>query len=69
MNGSDDADEKIEADLVADLKARLERFRANARDARLTIGLIGERVMHVVGQLAMNADRLHPVQHAFAGSL
>ena len=65
----DHADEKIEADLVAHLQPGRERFGPDSRDARLAIRFVGERVVHVVRQLTVNADWLHPVQHALSGSL
>ena len=68
MNGRDDADEEVEADAVAGLKAGADRLAADARDAHLAVGLVGERVVHVVRQLAVDADRLHAVQHGVAGS-
>ena len=43
----DDADEEVEADLVADLQPGLERLGADPRNARLAVGLIGKRVVHV----------------------
>ena len=64
-----DPDEEIQANLVSDLQPGLERLGADPRHARLAVGLIGERVVHVVGQLPVNTDRLHPLQHTLSGSL
>ena len=69
MDCGDNSDQKIEANLVADLQARRERFGSDSRDAGLTVGLVGKRVMHVVRELAVNADWLHALQHAVSGSL
>lgn len=63
MDPGDDADKEVEADAVSDVQIAVERLRANARDAGLSIGLVGEDVVHVIGQLAMNAHRLHSLQH------
>ena len=38
------------------------------RDPRRPVGFIRERVMDVVGELAVNADRLQLVKHGVAGS-
>ena len=68
MNRCHHADQKIEANLVANLEPRLERLRTDSRDSRLAVGFVRERVVHVVRQLAMNADRLHSLQHTFSRS-
>lgn len=69
MNGRDDADQEIKADAIAFLECWRERFSTNARNAHLTVRLIDEPVMEVVEELAVNAHRLHAVQHRVAGSL
>ena len=66
VNSRHNADEKVEADAVAGLKAVADRLAADAGDAHLAVGLVGEPVVDVVGQLAVNADRLQAVQHGVA---
>jgi hypothetical protein len=68
MNGGNNADEKVQADAVAGLKAYANGLAADASDAHLAVGLVGKRVVHVVRQLAVDADRLQAVQHGVAGS-
>jgi hypothetical protein len=69
VNGRDHADQKIKADAVAFLECRRKRFAADARHAHLAVRLVSESVMEVVEELAVNAHRLHAVQHRVAGSL
>jgi len=68
MDRGDDPDEEVEPHLVADLEPGLECLRSNSRNSRLTVGFVRERIVHVVRQLAMNADRLHSLQHTFSRS-
>ena len=63
------ADEKIQRDPIAFLQRGRERFSTDARDAKLAVGLVDKSVMEVVEELAVNAHRLHTVQHRVAGSL
>ena len=63
MDRGDHPYEKIEANLVAHLQPGRERLGPDARDARLTVRFVGERVVHVVRQLAMNADWLNPMKN------
>jgi len=69
MNGGHDADEEIESDAVSYLESWRERLGTDARDTRLRVRLVGKGVVQVVGQLAVNADRLHPQQYAVSGAL
>ena len=69
MNGRHDADEEVEADAIARLQPDADRFATDARHAHLAVGLVLERVVHVVRQLAVDADRLQAVQDGVAGSL
>ena len=69
MDRRDHPNQEIEANLIADLQSRRECLRPDPRDASLTIWFIVERVVHVVGQLTVNTDWLHSLQHAVAGSL
>lgn len=69
MDCGNDADQEIEADPVADLQPGRERLGTDPCNTRLAIGLIGKRVVHVVGQLAMDTDWLHSLQHALSRSL
>ena len=69
MDCSHNPDQKIEADLVADLQTWRERFGSHTRDASLTVGFVGKRIVHVVRQLTVNTDRLHPLQHTVSGTL
>ena len=66
MNRCHHADKKIEPNLVANLEAGLQCLRSDSRDSSLTVGFVRERVVDVVRQLTMNADRLHSVQHTFS---
>ena len=68
MHRRDDTDEKVQADAVASLESYADGFAADPRDTGLTVGLVGERVVHVVRQLTVNADWLQAVQHGFPGS-
>src|SRR5262245_30187369 len=68
MNTRHHADEEVEAYAIASLDARANRFAADARDADLTVGLVSKRVVHVVGQLTMDADWLHAMQQGVSGS-
>ena len=68
MNGGDDADKEVEADAFALLQARAERFLADARDPDLAVGFIGEGVVNVVRQLAVDTERLQLVQDGVPGS-
>jgi hypothetical protein len=58
VHRSDDADEEIEADAVSVLQSRADRLRADPRDAYLALRIVGKLIVHVVGELAVNADRL-----------
>jgi len=69
MDRCDDPHQEIEDDLVADLQPWRECLGPDPRDARLTVRFVGERVVHVVRQLTVNTDWLHPLQHALSGSL
>jgi hypothetical protein len=69
MNRRDNADEEIEADPIALLQPGREHFRPDARDPHLAVGLVGELVVHVVRQLAVNADGLHSMKHRVATAL
>ena len=62
----DDADEEIEQYAVPFLQTRHERLRSHARHAHLAVRFVREPVMQVVRQLAVNADRLQPIQDRFA---
>ena len=66
MNRGDHADEEVEANTIAFLKAGREYFGPDARDPHLAVGLVGELVVHVVRQLAVNADWLHSMKHRLA---
>ena len=66
VDSSDNADEEIEADAIAFLQAGREYFCPDARNPHLAVGLVGEPVMHVVRQLAMDADWLNPMKHRVA---
>ena len=62
----DDPDQEVEYDPVALLQPGSEGLRADAGDPQLAIGLVREPVVQVVGQLAVDADRLQLVQDRFA---
>jgi len=63
MNRGDHADEEVETDAIAFLKAGREDFCPDAGNPHLAVGLVGEPVVHVVRQLAMNADWLNPMKN------
>jgi hypothetical protein len=58
MNGGDDAYEEIEAHAVACLQIRRERLAADTRNTGLAVRLVGKRVVQIVGQLTVDAERL-----------
>jgi hypothetical protein len=66
MNSRDDADQKVQPDAITLLQRWCKRFAADARDAHLAVRLIDESIVEVVEQLAVDADRLHAVQHRVA---
>ena len=68
MHRRNDADEKVEAYAVAGLEAVSDRFATNARHTRLAVGLVGKRVVQVVGQLAVDADRLQSLEDRVSGT-
>jgi hypothetical protein len=68
VNGGDNPYKKVEADAVAGLQANADCLAANPSDARLAVGLVGKRIVHVVRQLAVDADRLEAMQYGVAGS-
>ena len=69
MNCGDHADEEVEADAIARLQSGREHFGADARNPQLAAGFVRECVMHVVRELAVNADWLHSMEHGVARSL
>jgi hypothetical protein len=69
VNGGHDADQKVEPHPIAGLEASRHGLRPDARDARLAVGLVGERVGDIVRELTVNADRLQTVDDGFARSL
>jgi hypothetical protein len=68
MHAGHNAQEEIEAYVAAFLETLIDRFRPDARDTNLAIRFISELVMHVVRQLAVNADRLQLVEDSVAGT-
>ena len=58
MHGRDDANEEVETDAVTGLQPDADCFAADASDPYLTVGLVGEGVVHVVRELTVNADWL-----------
>jgi hypothetical protein len=66
MNGGHDADEKVQPDAVSRLQSGRQRLRPDARDARLTLWLVGERVRHIIRELTVDADRLQAPDEGFA---
>ena len=57
------SDKKIEPDEIAFLERRCERFTADTGHAHLAVRLVGKSIVQIVEQLAVNAHRLHAVQH------
>ena len=68
MHRRHNADQEVEADGLALLYAAADGFAADARHTDLTVGLVGEPVVDVVRQLAVNADRLNLVHDGVARS-
>jgi hypothetical protein len=66
MDGGDHPDKEVEANTIAFLKAGREYFCSDARDPHLAVRFVGELVVHVVRQLAVNADWLHSMKHRVA---
>ena len=66
MNGRDDAYEEIEAHAVARLQIRRERFAADTGDTCLAVRLVGKRVVQIVGQLTVDAERLKTLEDGVA---
>ena len=62
----DNADEEIEADAIALLQSRSDRLGADTRNAYVALGIIRKLIVHVIRELAVNADRLQLVKHGFA---
>ena len=69
VNGRHDSDKEVQPNTVARLKTSANRFSPNTGDAYLAVGLVSEFVVHVVGQLSVNADWLQAVQYGVARSL
>jgi hypothetical protein len=63
MDRCDNADEKIEPHSIARLQSNADGLAAHTSYACLAVGFVREGVVHVVRQLAVNADRLQTVQH------
>jgi len=61
-----DAHEEIESYPTAFLETLIDRFRPDARDSNLAIRFIREFVMHVIRELAVDADRLKLVENTLA---
>ena len=68
VHAGHDAHEEIKSYPTAFLETLIDRFRPDACDSNLAIRFIREFVMHVVRELAVNADWLHPVEHRVARS-
>jgi len=66
VNGCHDSDKEVQPNTVACLETDANRFSPDTGDARLTVGLVGEGVVHVVRQLSVNADWLQSMQHGVA---
>jgi hypothetical protein len=48
------------------LQSRCDGLGADARNACVALGIVRELIMHVVRELAVNADRLQLVKDRFA---
>jgi hypothetical protein len=68
MHAGHNAHEEIEAYPSAFLKTLIDCFRPDARDSNLAIRFISELVVHVVRELAVDADRLQLVEDSVAGT-
>jgi hypothetical protein len=62
------AHQKIQPNAVVGLKPWRQRLGADARHMRLSVRLVGERVVQIVRELPMDADRLQPVEDGIAGA-
>jgi len=65
VHRGDNADEEIEADAIAMLQAGADCFRPDARDAHVSLRIVDELKVHVVRELAVDADRLQLVKDSF----
>ena len=68
MHAGHDADEKIQSNPATFLQPLINRLWSYACNADLSVRFVGEFVMHVVRQLAVDADRLELVQDSVARS-
>jgi hypothetical protein len=68
MHGGDDANEEIESNPAAFLQSGLERFGSDASHACLPVRFVRERVVDVLRELAVDADRLQLVKHGVSGA-
>src|SRR6185436_4033609 len=66
VHARDHADEEVEPNPLALLQALSKRFGPHPRNAHLPFRVVRELVVHVVRQLAVNADWLQLVQDSFA---
>ena len=66
VHAGDDAHEEVEADAIALLQSRSDRLGADACHPYMALRVVSELIVHVVGKLAVNADRLELVKHGFA---
>jgi len=65
VHRGDNADEEIEADAIAMLQAGGDRFRPDTRDPHVSLRIVDELKVHVVRELAVDADRLQLVKDSF----
>jgi hypothetical protein len=66
VDPGDNADEEVKSDAVAFLESRCDRLGADACHPHMALGIVFELIVHIVGELAVNADRLQLVKHGFA---
>jgi hypothetical protein len=66
VHSGDDSNKEIQPDPIAFLQSRSDCLGANARDAYVALRVVDEVIVHVVGELAVNADRLELVKNGLA---
>jgi hypothetical protein len=66
LNGRDHSNKEVEPDAIALLQAGSDRFSADSRDAHVAFRVVRELIVHVVRELAVDADRLEFAEYGFA---
>jgi hypothetical protein len=66
MHGRDDSNKEIEPDAIALLQSGSDGLGADARNPHMALRVVRKLIVHVVRELAVNADRLQLVKHGVA---